>query len=187
MRSRWPPPARGIAGSPGCWIARRGRSVDGCAAPGRGRRACACARSDTRYALDPGELTAVTPAGSELGDAVEAIMLAVRARVLRFGPLKTHRIGHGSWRCASPAGCSGAGHHSRRKSSGMVVRQHDLIATQPRTATAGQAPQPRPPARRQRRPALDASRRRSYPGRRASAVTTWSTVLDPLNVSTFER
>ena len=64
----------------------------------------------------------------------------------------------------------------------MVVRQHDLIATQPRTATAGQAPQPRPPARRQRRPALDASRRRSYPGRRASAVTTWSTVLDPLNV-----
>jgi hypothetical protein len=39
---------------------------------------------------DPGELTAVTPAGSELGDAVEAIMLAVRARVLRFGP---HRIG----------------------------------------------------------------------------------------------
>jgi hypothetical protein len=27
----------------------------------------------------------VTPAGSELGDAVEAIMLAVRARVLRFG------------------------------------------------------------------------------------------------------
>jgi hypothetical protein len=36
------------------------------------------------HALDP-ELGAVTPAGSELGDAVEAIMLAVRARVLRFG------------------------------------------------------------------------------------------------------
>jgi transposase-like protein len=31
------------------------------------------------YALDPGELVAVTPAGSELGDAVEAIMLAARA------------------------------------------------------------------------------------------------------------
>ena len=37
------------------------------------------------YTLDPGELSAVTPAGSELGDAVEAIMLAVRAFVLRFG------------------------------------------------------------------------------------------------------
>jgi len=37
------------------------------------------------YALDPSALEAVTPAGSELGDAVEAIMLAVRARVLRFG------------------------------------------------------------------------------------------------------
>jgi len=31
------------------------------------------------------ELVAVTPAGTELGDAVEAIMLAVRAWVLRFG------------------------------------------------------------------------------------------------------
>ena len=37
------------------------------------------------YALDPGELGAVTPAGSELGDAIEAVMLAVRACVLRFG------------------------------------------------------------------------------------------------------
>ena len=37
------------------------------------------------YALDPGELVAVTPAGSELGDAVEAIMLTVRAHVLRLG------------------------------------------------------------------------------------------------------
>ncbi len=37
------------------------------------------------HSLDPGELAAVTPAGSELGDAVEAIMLAVRAWVLRFG------------------------------------------------------------------------------------------------------
>jgi transposase-like protein len=36
------------------------------------------------YSLD-GELGAVTPAGSELGDALEAIMLAVRAWVLRFG------------------------------------------------------------------------------------------------------
>jgi hypothetical protein len=37
------------------------------------------------YALDQEQLVAVTPAGSELGDAVEAIMLAVRAWVLRFG------------------------------------------------------------------------------------------------------
>jgi DNA-binding NarL/FixJ family response regulator len=44
-------------------------------------RACA-----TRWtgALDP-EIGAITPAGSALGDAVEAIMLAVRAWVLRFG------------------------------------------------------------------------------------------------------
>ena len=47
-----------------------------------GLRACA-----TRWAvaLDPG-LGAVTPAGSELGDAVEALMLAARAWVLRSGP-----------------------------------------------------------------------------------------------------
>jgi hypothetical protein len=46
-------------------------------------RACA-----TRWAvaLDP-EMGAVTPAGSELGDAVEAIMLAARAWMLRSGPL----------------------------------------------------------------------------------------------------
>jgi len=31
----------------------------------------------------------VTPAGSELGDAIEAIMLAARAWVLRFGPAST--------------------------------------------------------------------------------------------------
>jgi hypothetical protein len=37
------------------------------------------------YALDPDQPGPVTPAGSELGDAVEAIMLAVRASVLRFG------------------------------------------------------------------------------------------------------
>jgi hypothetical protein len=41
------------------------------------RARCACAP-------DP-EIGAVTPAGSELGDAVEAIMLAVRAWVLRCG------------------------------------------------------------------------------------------------------
>lgn len=44
-------------------------------------RACATWRI---VALDP-EPAAVTPAGSVLGDAVEAIMLAVRAWVLRFG------------------------------------------------------------------------------------------------------
>lgn len=38
------------------------------------------------YALDPAQLAAVTPAPNALGDAVEAIMLAVRALVLRFGP-----------------------------------------------------------------------------------------------------
>ncbi|MDQ2898157.1 MAG: hypothetical protein M3Y09_21435 [Actinomycetota bacterium] len=43
------------------------------------------------FVLDP-EAGPVTPAGSELGDAIEAIMLAVRAWVLRFGP------GHaGAW------------------------------------------------------------------------------------------
>jgi hypothetical protein len=36
--------------------------------------------------LDPSALDRPSPAGSELGDAVEAIMLAVRAWVLRFGP-----------------------------------------------------------------------------------------------------
>ncbi len=45
-------------------------------------RACA---TKWAYALDP-ELRAVTPAGSELGDAVEAMMLAARAWTLRFGP-----------------------------------------------------------------------------------------------------
>jgi uncharacterized protein DUF6431/Homeodomain-like domain-containing protein len=44
-------------------------------------RACATRRM---VSLDP-EPVAVTPAGSGLGDAVEAIMLAVRAWVLRFG------------------------------------------------------------------------------------------------------
>ena len=43
----------------------------------------ACATRWT-YTLDP-ELGAVTPAESALADAVEAIMLAVRAWVLRFG------------------------------------------------------------------------------------------------------
>jgi hypothetical protein len=54
-------------------------------------RACA-----TRWTgvLDP-EIGAVTPAGSALGDAVEAIMLAVRAWVLRFG-----RSASGPWELA---------------------------------------------------------------------------------------
>jgi hypothetical protein len=47
-------------------------------------------------ALDP-EIGAVTPAGSELGDAVEAIMLAGRAWVLRFGPGET-----GPWDLSRP-------------------------------------------------------------------------------------
>jgi uncharacterized protein DUF6431 len=45
-------------------------------------RACGARWAHT---LDPDQLSAVTPAGSQLGDAVEAIMLAVRASVLRFG------------------------------------------------------------------------------------------------------
>jgi transposase-like protein len=36
-------------------------------------------------ALDAGELTRVAPAGSSLGDAVEALAIAVRAWTLRFG------------------------------------------------------------------------------------------------------
>lgn len=51
-------------------------------------RACATRRV---VALDP-EPVAVAPAGSDLGDAVEAIMLAVRAWALRFG-----RDGTGPW------------------------------------------------------------------------------------------
>jgi hypothetical protein len=39
------------------------------------------------YALDP-ELGRVHPAGSRLGDAVEALALAARAWVLRFGPVR---------------------------------------------------------------------------------------------------
>ena len=53
-------------------------------------RACA---TRWAYALDP-ELGGVTPAGSELGDAVEAMMLAARAWTLRFGP------GMGAWQLA---------------------------------------------------------------------------------------
>jgi hypothetical protein len=48
-------------------------------------RACA---SRWACSLDPCQ-GPVTPAGSELGDAIEAMMLAVRAWVLRFGPLQT--------------------------------------------------------------------------------------------------
>ncbi len=53
------------------------------AARRRAGRLHACA-TRLMVALDP-EPVAVTPAGSDLGDAVEAIMLAVRAWVLRFG------------------------------------------------------------------------------------------------------
>jgi hypothetical protein len=48
-------------------------------------RACAIRWT---FALDP-EMGAVVPAGRELGDAVEAIMLAVRAWRLRFGRTQT--------------------------------------------------------------------------------------------------
>ncbi|MGO9957305.1 MAG: hypothetical protein ACLP50_15270 [Solirubrobacteraceae bacterium] len=51
------------------------------------RRAGALSVCATRMvaALDP-EMGAITPAGSELGDAVEAVALAARAWTLRFGP-----------------------------------------------------------------------------------------------------
>ena len=54
-------------------------------------RACATRLTG---ALDP-EIGPVTPAGSTLGDAVEAMMLAVRAWVLRFG-----RSASGPWELA---------------------------------------------------------------------------------------
>jgi hypothetical protein len=66
--------ARASAGTVRGWLrAARARSES--------LRACA---NRWVYALDP-EMGPVTPAGSALGDAVEALMLAVRARVLRFG------------------------------------------------------------------------------------------------------
>ena len=69
----------------------------------------------------------------------------------------------------------------------MVVRQHDLIAIQLRTVAAGQAPQLRLHGSARPLPALDASRRRSYP-RPARVITdTDLAAVDPLNVSTFER
>ena len=69
--------------------ARLGRppaTVRGWLRAARARAAClrACA-SRWAYALDACQ-GPVTPAGSELGDAIEAIMLAARAWVLRFGP-----------------------------------------------------------------------------------------------------
>jgi len=48
------------------------------------------------YALDC-EFGAVTAAGSPLGDAVEAIMLAVRSWVLRFGHQDTGAWERGVW------------------------------------------------------------------------------------------
>ena len=72
--------------------ARLGRppaTVRGWLRAARARALClrACA-SRWAYALDPCQ-GPVTPAGSELGDAIEAIMLAARAWVLRFGPSRT--------------------------------------------------------------------------------------------------
>ena len=70
--------ARRLGRAPGTvrgWLrAARGRA--------EGLRACA-----TRWAcvLDP-EVGAIAPAGSELGDAVEALAIAARAWTLRFGP-----------------------------------------------------------------------------------------------------
>ena len=56
-------------------------------------RACA---SRWACSLDPCQ-GPVTPAGSELGDAIEAVMLAVRAWVLRFGPSRTGPWEHAVW------------------------------------------------------------------------------------------
>jgi len=61
--------------------------VGGYARPGHALRACARARAGGRTRWTPCQ-GPVTPAGSELGDAIEAIMLAARAWVLRFGPAR---------------------------------------------------------------------------------------------------
>lgn len=70
-------------------LARPPGTVRGWLRAGRRRaeslRVCAIRQT---CALDP-EIGAVTPAGSDLGDAVEAIMLAARAWMLRFGPGET--------------------------------------------------------------------------------------------------
>lgn len=68
--------------------ARLGRppgTVRGWLRAGRSRSASLRACATTQLVALDLELAAVTPAGGELGDAVEAIMLAVRALVLRFG------------------------------------------------------------------------------------------------------
>jgi hypothetical protein len=79
--------ARVVSVVVGSASARRGRGDRRGARADRGRRAESLRACASRWlvALDH-ELVAVTPAGSELGDAVEAIILAVRASVLRFGP-----------------------------------------------------------------------------------------------------
>ncbi len=47
-------------------------------------------------AIDP-ELGTVTPAGSELADAIEAVMLSVRAWLLRFGHGQLHARDRAMW------------------------------------------------------------------------------------------
>ena len=101
-------------------------------------RACAIRRT---CSLDL-ELGAVTPAGSELGDAVEAIMLAVRAWVPALRPRRHRRVGASGLpdrRAAlGPTGAPAVAGRSPGR-----ARRHDLIAIQLRTVATGQAPQQR--------------------------------------------
>jgi hypothetical protein len=55
-----------------------------------------CCATRWALALDC-EHRAITPAGSELADAVEAVMCAVRAWVLRFGPDPVRAWERASW------------------------------------------------------------------------------------------
>jgi hypothetical protein len=59
--------------------------ADACTAPGEVGELLRCCATRAAYALDPGELARVTPQGSILADAVEALGIAVRAWALRFG------------------------------------------------------------------------------------------------------
>jgi hypothetical protein len=91
----------GIVGSPASWGDRREPCVGGCG-PQRARAGSVRAAA-TRWlvALDL-ELGAVTPAGSELADAVEALMLGVRAWVLRFGHGQLGARDRAMWLTAGP-------------------------------------------------------------------------------------
>jgi len=70
--------------SDGWWGEICEQFVGGCALAARGRKSLRACATTQAVSLDL-ELVAVTPAGNALGEGVEAIMLSVRALVLRFG------------------------------------------------------------------------------------------------------